>query len=134
MFSQPLVFVGSEESAVQFSHSSLSLINYNSLPRNVMVVTFNALEDGTFLIRLGHQYGENEDSIYSRPARVDIQELFTWSEISSVVEMNLSANQSLEDFEARRYRWSDGTQPKNILEGTVCILQPLEIKTFVVTV
>jgi len=135
MFSQPLVFVGSEESAVQFSRSSLSLINHNSLPKNVMVITFNALAgDGSFLIRLGHQYGENEDNIYSNPARVDLQDLFTWSVISSVVEMNLSANQRLDEWEARRYRWSKETQPKNSLEGTVCLLQPLEIRTFVVTI
>ena len=133
MFSQPLVFVGSEESAVQFSHTSLSLINQNSLPRNVMVITFNALaEEGSFLVRLGHQYGENEDRKHSKPARVDLQDLFTWSVITSVEETTLSANQRLDEWKARRYSWSEGTQPKNSLDGTVCTLYPLEIKTFVI--
>ena len=140
VFSQPHLFVASATSAttVSFRQAKLSLLQ-SSLPDNIMVISFIALdEENTFLIRLGHQYGPNEDKKLSRPVEVDIHNLFPSKKVVSMQEKTLSANQVRSDWEARRLQWdcSKGggeshppDEPSPSQDGRV-ILKPLEIRTY----
>jgi len=137
IFSQPHVFVASAPSGatVPFRQAKLSML-HSSLPDNIMVVSFIALdEEDTFLIRIGHQYGPNEDTTLSRPVEIDLHYLFPNKKVVSVREKTLSANQIRTHWEARRLQWdcaSNGGEslpPDELHDGRV-VLKPLEIRTF----
>ena len=141
-FSQPHVFVASapKDVRVPFRESSLSL-SKTSLPENVMVVTYAALDEGsTFLVRLAHQYGKDESDVGSGLAYITLQDLFPNHNIVSITEKTLSANQDRSDWEKRRLRWNDvvhtGPPGEERLDEQphVVTLKPLEIRTFEVCV
>ena len=141
-FSPPHVFVASasEDTQVPFRQASLSLLK-TSLPENVMVVTFAALDEvGAFLVRLAHQYGKDENETYSGVARVDLRGLFD-QDISSISEKTLSANQDRSDWEKKQLRWNIGMKEEGFVEearrlddSSIILLKPLEIRTFKVIV
>ncbi len=137
VFSQPHIFVASTPKDIQipFHQPGLSMLKA-SLPENVMIVTFSASNAGsTFLVRLAHQYGIDEDHLYSSPAHVDLQNLFPNHLIASITEMTLSANQDRADWEKRRLRWSGNKEEASIDDSTlVVVLKPLEIRTFEISV
>jgi alpha-mannosidase len=137
VFSQPHIFVASTPKDIQipFHQPGLSMLKA-SLPENVMIVTFSASNAGsTFLVRLAHQYGIDEDHLYSSPAHVDLQDLFPNHHIASITEMTLSANQVRADWEKRRLRWSGNKEEASIDDSTtVVVLKPLEIRTFEISV
>ncbi|KAK1746267.1 lysosomal alpha-mannosidase [Skeletonema marinoi] len=136
VFSQPHVFVASAPSgtAIPFKQATLSMLQ-TSLPDNIMVISFVALgEENTYLIRLGHQYGPNEDTSLSRQVEIDLHKLFVNKKLTSVQEKTLSGNQMRADWEARRFQW-DCTKGDyllsrdNLRDGHV-VLKPLEIRTY----
>jgi len=138
-FSRPQVFVASASKDVQipFHQPGLSLLK-KSLPDNVMIVTYVALDDdpSSYLIRLAHQYGMNE-STYSTPVNVYLQDLFPNHDIIKVTEKTLSANQDRVDWEKRRLDWNESegmtasSDDKSMLD---IVLKPMEIRTFVINV
>jgi len=137
IFSQPHVFVASAPSgaAVPFRQAKLSMLQ-SSLPDNIMMISLIALDkEDTFLIRLGHQYGPNEDTTLSRPVEIDLKNLFPHKKVVSLQEKTLSANQIRSDWEARRLQWdcsNDGgeTLPLDKLHDGRVVLYPLEIRTY----
>jgi alpha-mannosidase len=94
IFAEPLVFVGSAPSnePVAFQKTTFSGLK-NDLPENVMLVTFSRIADrggeATYLLRLGHQYGVDEDKNLSSPVSVDIAKIFEGYKVESITEMTL---------------------------------------------
>ncbi|KAL9187321.1 hypothetical protein ACHAXT_001424 [Thalassiosira profunda] len=144
VFSQPHVYVASapSDAKVSFHRASLSL-SKTSLPENVMVLTYAPTgEEGTYLVRLAHQYGKGESDTHSGPAYVNIQDLFSDHDVVSVTEKTLSANQDRADWEKRRLQWSGDATRVDTTSGDATLgedsnmitLNPLEIQTFEVRV
>lgn len=138
-FSRPQVFAASASKDVQipFHQPGLSL-SKKSLPDNIMIVSYAALEDpSSFLIRLAHQYDINESNVYSTPVRVNLQDLFPNHDIVKVTEKTLSANQDRVDWEKRRLDWNESegmtasSDDKSMLDF---VLKPMEIRTFVINI
>merc|ERR1711935_627113 len=145
-FADPFVFVGSSAagSDVVVEASSINGMG-KSFPRNVMLITRLRLTttnssqlEKEFLIRLGHQYGIGEDEELSKSASIDLADCLPGYEISRVVELPLSGNQKLEDWEKTRLMWSSSrsksSKDTGSRDGTVVELQPMDIRTFRVTV
>ena len=133
VFSEPHIFVASmpSGSSVPFRHAPLSLLQ-SSVPGNIMVISFVALDaQNTFLLRLGHQYGVNEDATLSQPVKIDLHKLFAKNEVASIREKTLSANQMRTDWEARRLQWDlYSTKEWTPNDDGQVVLKPLEIRTF----
>ncbi|KAL3928687.1 MAG: hypothetical protein SGBAC_012538 [Bacillariaceae sp.] len=150
-FADPLVFVGSSKGTmikgVPVPASSVGGLTKDLTP-NVMLITRQRLTDATssksdkqFLIRLGHQYGLGEDGELSKPATVDLVDCLPGYEITEVVELTLSGNQKIEDWEKTRLVWaavggfqSSSKGSSGGLKDTTVELQPMDIRTFRVTV
>lgn len=145
-FADPFVFVGASATGSDVAVEASSITGMGkSLPPNVMLITRLRLTAATssqpekeFLIRLGHQYGMGEDEELSKPVSVDLADCLPGYEISGVVEMTLSGNQNLEDWEKTRLIWSDSksksSKDTGLQDGTAVELQPMDIRTFRVTV
>ncbi|KAJ1685592.1 hypothetical protein LUZ63_016982 [Rhynchospora breviuscula] len=114
--------------------------SYN-LPDNVALVTLQALDDGSVLLRLAHLYEVGEDKDLSVMASVDLKKMFPDKKVSKIVEMNLSANQERDAMEKKRlkFRAADYTGTETISRGSpvdpselIVELGPMEIRTFIV--
>jgi hypothetical protein len=141
VFAAPLVLVGSSpvDKLVSFRHSSFSAIQ-KALPSNVMLLTFSKLshrDRPTFLVRLAHQYGVDEDEMYSEPVEVDLASLFSQHKVVHVVEKTLSGNQNLSEYLQNRKRWARETNSASgVQDGTetTFVIGPMDIRTFEVVV
>ena len=147
IFSQPHVFASSEPHAqdISFQRISFSALK-SSLPENVMVVTYAQRTDGSYLIRLAHQYGPVESTEHSAPVEIDLSILFPSKTITYFNEKTLSGNQNRIDWDKKRLHWSDANKQfvesnsfkadsRNLEEVTsTIVLKPLEIRTFEVVV
>ncbi|XP_035549080.1 alpha-mannosidase-like isoform X2 [Juglans regia] len=108
-----------------------------SLPLNVALITLQVLDNGSVLLRLAHLYEVDEDTEYSRLAKVELKKMFPGKRIKKVKEMSLSANQ--EKSEIKRMAWKvegDGGQEPIPIRGgpirystLVVELGPMEIRT-----
>ena len=135
-FSPPLTFVASAPTSPESPQSKPSLSALKqALPPNVMLVTFKRLASTQFMIRLGHQYGLDEDATLSQVVQVDLAGLFSLFQVISVEEMTLTGNQKYNDWVKKRLDWT-GTGPiptSSVSDSnTVVILSPMEVRTFVV--
>ncbi|KAM0936003.1 putative alpha-mannosidase [Dioscorea sansibarensis] len=111
-----------------------------SLPYNVALLTLEALEDGTTLLRLAHLYEVDEDKELSKMASVDLKRMFSGKKISKITEMNLSANQEKNAMLKKRLKWKvegSAEEEKMAVRGRavdlsdlVVELGPMEIRTF----
>ena len=146
-FADPIVFVGSSKGTERIRDKVSRLTGLaKDLPSNVMLITRRRFPDATssktekqFLIRLGHQYGLGEDEELSKPAKVDLVDCLPGYEITGVVELTLSGNQNVEDWKKSRLVWTSGSSGSKKgsttdLKDTVVELQPMDIRTFRVTV
>ena len=155
-FADPIVFVATASSSqkIPFQTTSFSGIS-GDLPENVMVITKKRLDghgsklsNGRFtsyLVRLGHQYGLDEDETLSKPIDVDLATLFPGQTISSVIELTLSGNRDVASWKKERLDWfaGDGSRRRhdnddaNALGGNTgsfkVTLSAMDIKTFNVT-
>lgn len=113
-----------------------------SLPDNVALLTLQALEDGTALLRLAHLYEVGEDKELSAMASVELIKVFLGKKISKITEMSLSANQERTEMEEKRLKWKvEGSQnAESVVRGgpvdpskLVVELGPMEIRTFVIS-
>jgi hypothetical protein len=143
-FAELLVFVGSSPSD---DSAPLQVPNISGLqgelPPNVMLITLARLYDApstTFLLRLGHQYAAGEDDFLSQPASVNIPSLFPGYNVVNVVEKTLTGNQDYGSWMRRRLDWtgdsSNLSESRNaeLLDSNVVVLEPLDIRTFEITV
>jgi len=105
-------------------------------PINVELMTTQIWNDGTVLVRLSHQFGINEGSVYNVPVTVDLQDVFSVS-ISGLSELSLTANQAVDNHKPLVWNTTsvETSKPRVRvpLAGTSVTLNPLEIRTFAVT-
>ncbi|XP_043212637.1 lysosomal alpha-mannosidase-like [Amphibalanus amphitrite] len=118
------------------------------LPANVHLLTLEMYKPDRLLLRLEHQFETGEDVELSLPVDVNIQDLFTTLNITSVVEYGLSADRPLSDI--NRFHWDhdkSNSMPKNFRRAAqetyrnteaeadplTVTLNPMEIRTFVAT-
>eukprot|EP00591_Stephanopyxis_turris_P017428 CAMPEP_0195539222 /NCGR_PEP_ID=MMETSP0794_2-20130614/49941_1 /TAXON_ID=515487 /ORGANISM="Stephanopyxis turris, Strain CCMP 815" /LENGTH=1047 /DNA_ID=CAMNT_0040673245 /DNA_START=100 /DNA_END=3243 /DNA_ORIENTATION=+ len=138
-FSSPHLFFSSSSSrsGVPFQKGSFSALE-SALPENVMLITYAKIHSkpGTFLIRLGHQYGTNE-GVLSSPVTVSLVSLFSGQKVAKVVEMTLTGNQERSSWESKRLSWKttkkESDRKYRLFDDGTLILNPMEIRTFEVT-
>ena len=91
---------------------------------------------GSYLIRLGHQYGAGEDPSLSLPVDVDLSDLFPGQEIYEFYETTLSGNRGIEKWKQESLDWTGSSQDAASATrrgNTVITLKALDIRTFMVT-
>eukprot|EP00591_Stephanopyxis_turris_P005216 CAMPEP_0195521892 /NCGR_PEP_ID=MMETSP0794_2-20130614/19614_1 /TAXON_ID=515487 /ORGANISM="Stephanopyxis turris, Strain CCMP 815" /LENGTH=279 /DNA_ID=CAMNT_0040651535 /DNA_START=20 /DNA_END=859 /DNA_ORIENTATION=- len=140
-FSPLQLFFGSAPtgSKTPFRKSSFSFLK-SSLPKNAMLVTLAKIHpyQGSFLVRLGHQYGADE-GVFSAPVRVDMSKLFTNYTVNKIIEKTLSGNQEMGSWNSAKLKWNlqvskNKERGRLYDDGTIIQLNPLEIRTFEVFV
>lgn len=98
-------------------------------------------DDGSFLIRFEHIVEKDEDPQLSAPTRFNLLDVFPGFDVA-LKEVSLSANQWIEDF--GRLHFSEEsvdfldeeeqrTKPPKVSPELDITLNPMEIKTFVMT-
>ncbi|CAF4058122.1 unnamed protein product [Rotaria sp. Silwood2] len=109
------------------------------MPVNVHLLTFDQLDAKKIVVRVEHFFERNEDAIYSQPVTFDLQSLFnSLGTIKDLLELTLGANFSLNDLHRLVWRTSEGetsnnTSKQSPLTGTMIALNPMQIRTFQVT-
>ncbi|CAF4705994.1 unnamed protein product [Rotaria sp. Silwood1] len=111
----------------------------SSMPINVHLLTFDQLKSKQYLVRVEHFFELNEDAVYSQPTTFDLQSLFnSLGSIKELLELTLGANMQLAD--VHRLVWvttegevSNSTSKQSSLTGTMVTLNPMQIRTFQVT-
>ncbi|CAF3722766.1 unnamed protein product [Rotaria sordida] len=113
----------------------------NDLPLNIHLLTFDQLDTKQYLIRVEHYFELNEDDTYSNSVIFDLQKIFqSQGIIIDIVELTLSGNLPLNNMKRLQWSTTNKTLSKmNILkeislEDLNIILNPMEIRTFLVTV
>jgi Glycosyl hydrolases family 38 N-terminal domain/Glycosyl hydrolases family 38 C-terminal domain/Alpha mannosidase middle domain len=100
-FADPIVFVASATSSLKIPFQKTSFTGLSKeLPENVMVITKRQLYSNnsassktvSYLVRLGHQYGLDEDPTLSKPVEVDLRSLFPSQAVTHVTELTLSGS------------------------------------------
>ncbi|XP_067877358.1 lysosomal alpha-mannosidase [Heterodontus francisci] len=106
------------------------------LPHNIHLLTLAQWDPQSIVIRLEHQFEKGESSVYSKPVTVDLANLFSAFEITSVEEMSLGFNKRKEDLS--RLTWKtmqevEDTESASSHKDTsrlMVVLNPMEIRTF----
>jgi hypothetical protein len=110
-----------------------------ALPPNVELTSLKANDDGTTTLRLSHMYEVGEHPTLSANATVDLSKLFDAAvlPVTSVKEMALTGVQLKSDVKRLVWKTDDNAQPRrqpqtpaNSME---VILQPMQIRTFIVS-
>ncbi len=77
----------------------------DTMPRNLHLLTLDQLDLKQYLVRVEHFFELNEDTVYSQPIEVDLQQLLhSLGEISDFTELILTANMPLS--ELNRLNWT----------------------------
>ena len=80
-----------------------------AMPLNVHLLTFDQLSAKQYLVRVEHYFELNEDEIYSQPATIDLQALFTSvGTIAEMIELVLNANVPLSKLHRLEWMTKDG--------------------------
>jgi hypothetical protein len=96
LFADPMLFIGS---TLQVNRLNLKSSVFNGLdkplPQNIMLITFCGFEQSklTYLVRLGHQRSDQDSSV--KPEIIDFSSIFSFKNITSIVELTASGNQEL---------------------------------------
>jgi alpha-mannosidase len=139
LFAEPIVFIGSApiSNPVQFQTGEFAGLT-DALPPNILLITFTRLRDhsdNTFLIRLGHQYGPNENAILSVTQEIDLSKVFLYRNITSIIETTLTGTAELRVSRSHRINWNVKHNVKTQLEtvnSTILKIYPMEVRTFIV--
>ncbi|KAJ3614411.1 hypothetical protein NHX12_017985 [Muraenolepis orangiensis] len=109
-----------------------------ALPPAVHLLTLSQWDQDSLLVRLEHQFQTRESKKHSVPVTVNLQKLFSTLKVVGMSELNLSANQWLEEMKRLDWRPNLDGQPlrkpprdPSALEVT---LSPMQIRTFVLRV
>ena len=96
--------------------------------------------DEQLLIRVEHMFEKGEDATMSQPVSFSMKGLFTKFEITSLQELNLSANQVLADKKMKTWNTQEQSNDKEeagsnaeLGEDLVVSLKPMQIRTFKAT-
>uniref|UniRef100_A0A6E8WBV9 Alpha-mannosidase n=1 Tax=Anopheles coluzzii TaxID=1518534 RepID=A0A6E8WBV9_ANOCL len=105
-----------------------------SLPPNVHLLTVEPWKDDTMLLRFEHLFEKGEDSQYSLPIQINVQNLFVNVNVVSLRETTLAGNQWKEDSIRLDYGQKDNKNTKRtVIENEFIVeLKPMEIRTFVI--
>lgn len=104
-------------------------------------MTFEPWKDDSRLIRFEHLLEKDEDPALSAPVRFNLADVFPGNDIE-LREVSLSANQWIEDYSRLQFRPENATDFLDVVErktsrvaeaSTEITLQPMEIKTFIMT-
>ena len=100
-----------------FALTNLSYANYSAsyrqtwsaledgMPRNLHLLTLDQLAPKQFLVRVEHYFELNEDTTYSQPIEVDLQQLLhSVGQITDLTELILTGNMPLS--EMNRLNWT----------------------------
>ena len=142
-----------------YALTNLSYTNYSNnyrqswsalneeLPTNVHLLTIDQWSSKTYLMRIEHYFEVNEDATLSQPVQFDLQILFnSLGKIINCTELILIANLPLSELnrlvwttdENQSSFWQPKDKERNINElnsakSTIVTLNPMEIKTFQIT-
>jgi len=110
-----LSFIGTSLSVDDWVNSGMTTYSalLKELPVSAQLLTLS-MKDDKVLLRFQHIFDKQEDN---EPVVVDIQNLFTEFDVKTLEEMTLAGNQA-----------------KNSIHGFEFTLDPLEIRTFIVTI
>ncbi|XP_061514028.1 lysosomal alpha-mannosidase-like [Anopheles gambiae] len=105
-----------------------------SLPPNVHLLTVEPWKDDTMLLRFEHLFEKGEDSQYSLPIQINVQDLFVNVNVVSLQETTLAGNQWKEDSIRLDYgqKRKKNTNRTVIENEFIVELKPMEIRTFVI--
>lgn len=104
-------------------------------------MTFEPWKDDSRLIRFEHLLEKDEDPSLSAPVRFNLADVFPGNDIE-LREVSLSANQWIEDYSRMQFKQENATDYLDAIErkanrvatdSTEITLQPMEIKTFIMT-
>lgn len=115
-----------------FQNSSLKTV----LPENVNLMTYEPWKSNEYLIRFEHLLEKNEDSELSKSVSFDMKDIFPGN--VDFAEVSLAGNQWIED--SKRLRFKQVGLPNSNeevrfpkLESTFITLEPMQIRTFVMS-
>lgn len=125
----------------------------SSLPPSVHLLTLEPWTDGSLLLRLEHMFEAEESSGLSDPVTLNLQDLFADWTIVSAEETTLSGNLLKRDSNSMEWNINSSHRPNHIQAGQgnspshsnhvqdrqsdqdlTVTLNPMEIKTFILTV
>jgi hypothetical protein len=120
----------------------------DDFPINTHLLTFEKISDGSYLLRLSHQFAINEDLLLSGDVDINLSKFFKNYVLKSVVEMNLSANQLKSEMMGRKIHWNSTITRNGVNHKTenvkspefpidtnddfLITLTPMQIRTFIV--
>ncbi|XP_018323399.1 lysosomal alpha-mannosidase-like isoform X2 [Agrilus planipennis] len=114
-----------------------------ALPKNVQILTLEPWIDQSFLLRLEHVFEVNEDPHWSSNQIVDLNDIFTSFEITSIEETTLGANQLLKENERLyftretnecRFDWKNANKIYDATKKLKIELMPMQIRTFIIDI
>ncbi|KDR11229.1 lysosomal alpha-mannosidase isoform X2 [Zootermopsis nevadensis] len=126
------------------SHYKMEFSGLNQeLPENVHILTLEPWKAHSFLLRLEHIYERNEHPVFSKPATVNLKNLFKPFSIVMARETTLGGNQWLS--ESHRFKWQsendinftledDEDSSKEDKDALTITLGPMQIRTFIIEV
>lgn len=109
------------------------------LPSNVALLTLMNWDDKQILLRLGHQFGVDEDPQLSKPVTIDMSSFFLHYNVLSLSERGLAATITRDEVLKRRIPWKIDNEvipsKADSAESTARSLEkitlgPLQIRTF----
>ena len=105
-----------------------------SLPPNVHLLTVEPWKDDTMLLRFEHLFEKGEDSQYSLPIQINVQDLFVNVNVVSLQETTLAGNQWKEESIRLDYGQKQNKNTnRTVIENKFIVeLKPMEIRTFVI--
>jgi len=96
------------------------------------------------LVRVSHMFGPGEDATHMTPVSVDLSNAVGYGQVTDMVEVTLSGNQALAEYDAKKLVWdtschssSSGGDRQAIRhddKGTEVELHPGDIRAFEVTI
>uniref|UniRef100_UPI00398EEB12 lysosomal alpha-mannosidase n=1 Tax=Pristiophorus japonicus TaxID=55135 RepID=UPI00398EEB12 len=127
-----------EGPAAPYSSSPSHVAEFSALkeelPHSLHLLTLAQWDSQSVLLRLEHQFEKGESSVYSKPVTVDLANLFSAFEITSVEEMSLGFNQRKDDMS--RLTWKtvqeaeDLEAPSKDRSPHSVLFNPMQIRTF----
>jgi len=123
MFMPIHLFTGAAQSPLLFGsksgRTSKSALT-EPFEKNVQLTTIKTLsvdrDITTFLLRLGHAFGDGESDSLSKPVTIDLSKLFV--EIINISETTLTGNRKKENWVNEKMRWQHTSNES--CEGIVC--------------
>lgn len=114
------------------------------LPPNLDIITIQAINDTSIILRIAHKFGVSIDyhPQLSQPVTFDLAGLF-FTKFTAIEEVSLTTNQAPVSQHKPRYQWnvrdnqpSNGPSPSNptrVDKSTKLLWNPQQIRTFIVT-